>query len=98
MIQSNGKREDTLAEKQKKVILSTKRIMKWGSFNEVGDYAIDVRLLMYEAIVIPIILSNTETWGAITKSDEEKLEKMQKDALLEILHLKRSTSYWGVLM
>ena len=32
------------------------------------------------------------------KSDEEKLEKIQKDALLDLLQLKRTTSYWGVLI
>ena len=36
--------------------------------------------------------------GRNQKSDEEKLEKIQKDALLDLLQLKRTTSYWGVLI
>ena len=56
--------------------------MKWGSYNEVGDHAIEVRLMMYETIVIPIILNNVETWGEIKKSNEEKLEKIQKRLFL----------------
>jgi hypothetical protein len=48
---------------------------------------------LFDAIVIPILTYNTETWSNITKEETEKIEKIQKNILLKIYQMPQSTPY-----
>ena len=54
----------------------------------VGDKALNVRLTIMETMIMPTILINTETWTNKTKQEMEIIEKMQKDILTSLFHLR----------
>ena len=98
IIQENGSRDLTVTDKINKARIYVKKIINWTSFNEVGNLAISIRLLLYKSMIIPMVTSNMETWGAINGKLTKELEKMQHQTLVKLLEQKVTTSYWGILI
>ena len=73
-------------------------IKTMGSKENVGELFVCTRLFLYEACIIPSLLYQIETWSPLLKKDEMKqLESLQKDILCSLLHLPKTTTYWGLL-
>ena len=97
IIQRNGKKDKTVGEKIRKCRNAVHYIMKWANSKVVGDNEINIRIRMFEAIVIPILLNNTETWGILSKKVTDELESIQKEAVTKLMKQKVTTSYDGIL-
>ena len=68
------------------------------SENNLGKMAVEARLNLLEAIIIPSLLVNIEVWPAISVREMKTLESAQGKALKQLLGLPISTPYYGVLM
>jgi len=90
-----GSVSDSITKKESKVnylkVLIKKKAMRAGS-----KYC-EVALKLYDATIKNIILNNTETWSIITKTEMNKIEKMQKEVLYYLFGMKVSTPYEGFL-
>ena len=84
---------DEIRSKTKGMIAEVKRI---GSEGKTGRMSTEVQLLMYERTVLPAMIYNLEVWTNWRKSDWEQLERIQNDALKEILQLPKGTAGWGL--
>ena len=77
------------------MILTTK---VQASPSNLGTLAVQGRLKLLEAVVIPSLLYNTEAFQSIPEKDIQQLEKMQLKMLTEVLEVTRSTPYYPLLM
>ena len=68
-----------------------------GSYENVGDMEVVVKLLLYESTMVPTIFYNMEAWTNMRVADKQRLEVMQGKLLKKILRLPKSTPYWGLL-
>ena len=84
-------------EKRKKVNHMISKIKYYGDPYQVGQLALQVRLVIFNIIAIPTLFTNIETWSRINAKEVEQLEKIQKDVLTDILELPKSTPYRGLL-
>ena len=49
-------------------------VLKYGDANKVGPMAIEIRMKMYETLVVPTIFANIETWGVIKENEMKELK------------------------
>ena len=96
-ITTNGTVEKQLEVIENKMEGMIKEVMRLGKEEELGVYAVQARLLMYERTIVPTMTFNLEVWTKLRESDWKRLEKMQAKALKRILMLPISTPYWGIL-
>ena len=73
------------------------QIKYYGDTYKVGNMALQVRMQIFESTVTQTIYHKVETWSKITNKELERLEKMQKDILTDILEIPKSTPYLGLL-
>ena len=97
-ITSDGKMKRSIEEKSKKVKMMTSKVKKWTHEAEVGDMAIEIRFLLYDTMIMPTILSNTETWSELLIYEAHMMEQIQYESLSYLLEQKKNTSYWGLLI
>ena len=64
--------------------------------NKVGNMAIEVRLKIYETVVIPTLFANIETWSSITDTEMMELERIQYRMLKGMLAQPQCKPYWGL--
>ena len=72
-------------------------MVQYSSMVVQGKDSVETELLIMEAIIMPTILANSETWTKLTKREIEKLEKMEKKVLRKLLGVPKTTPYWGML-
>ena len=71
---------------------------KWvASESNTGKVSTEAMILMYERTILPAVLYNLEVWTKWRKSDWEELERIQATTLKSMLHLPKTTPYWGIL-
>ena len=86
-----------MKKRNMKVDFFIKEIKKYGDVNKVGEIAIEVRLKIYEMVVVPTLYANIETWSHIKEAERNELEKIQGKILKGMFNLPQSTPYWGIL-
>ena len=64
---------------------------------KTGPMYIQVVQKLFNAIAIPILTFNTETWPNVKKEEIEHLEKIQKNILLAIYNMPKTTPYHAFL-
>ena len=69
-----------------------------GSTKNVGNLAVEVRLFLGEAVILPSILYNAEAFPSYTKEEIKDLERIQATILRQFLEVPKSTPYYGLLM
>ena len=72
-------------------------IGKLASEENLGKYSTEARMIMYERTAVPAITYNLEVWTRLRESDWKRLEKIQSEALKNLLQLPKSTPYLGML-
>ena len=72
-------------------------ILKYGNVGKVGDMALEVRLKIYETVVVPTIFANIETWGTIKERDIKELEGIQYKIMKAMFEQVSTTPYWGLI-
>ena len=72
-------------------------MIQYSSIIIQGKDSVETRLLIMEAIIMPTILANSETWTNLTQGEIELLEKMQKKVLRKLLGMTKTAPYWGML-
>ena len=89
----------THIETKKKAIMGEVTQMKiLGSKENVGHLYLCTRLMLFEACIIPSLLHQIEAWWPLLKKAELKqLEGVQGKILRNLLHLPKTTPYWGIL-
>ena len=92
-----GNHEKSIQEKEKKVDFMIGRTKYYGDPYKVGYLALQVRLEIYKSTIIPTIYTHIETWSKTSKSEMERLEKMQRKIITSICELPPSTPYRGLL-
>ena len=78
----------SLKKSKVKVWRTIENVFKWGSVKVVGRMAMEVKELLYKAMIMPMILSNTESWGTLKKKEIETMERIQKNALIRLFEQK----------
>jgi hypothetical protein len=68
-----------------------------GSYENVGDMEVVVKLLLYESTMIHTVFYNMEAWTNMRIGDKQRLEVMQGKLLKKTLRIPKSTPYWGLL-
>ena len=69
----------------------------YGDPYKVGHLALQVSLEIYRSTIVKTIFNNIETWSKTSKSEMERLEKMQRKILTSICEIPNSTPYKGLL-
>ena len=92
-----GNHEKSIKAREGKAMGIIPQIKYYGDTYRVGNMAIQVRIQIFESTVIPTIFHDIEAWSVISKSDIERLDKIQKDVLTSILEMPKSTPYLGIL-
>ena len=97
-ITEEGNKLTCIEKRTEKTNFMMRNVMSWGAERVTGKMAMQVRFLLLETIVIPSLLYNTETWGALSVNEITLLERKQKQMLATILGQRGSTSYWGMII
>lgn len=92
-----GTHELSLKKRKEKMEYMMHEIMKYGDTNKVGQMALEIRLKIYETVVVPTIFANVETWSHIKEAEIKELEGIQYRLLRGSLEQKMNTPYWGLL-
>ena len=92
-ITEEGNKLTCIEKRTEKTNFMMRNVMSWGAERITGKMAMQVRFLLLETIVIPSLLYNIETWGALSMNEITLLEKKQKQMLATILGQRGSTSY-----
>ncbi|XP_066934534.1 uncharacterized protein [Clytia hemisphaerica] len=90
-VNNKGTYKDTIQNKEKKIYGITKAIIK--DADCTGESYGKVVNKLYLTKALPYVTSNMETWSAISKSEMASIEKMQKDMLLRIYGMPKTTPY-----
>lgn len=90
IVSRNGKNQENIEERSKKVKTSTKCITTISKQEIMRKIEVNTTLKLHETITIPILLHNAETWK-LTKTEELKLERIELWSLKRILNLPRTT-------
>jgi hypothetical protein len=64
---------------------------------KLGKAALKTRLMLMEVVIMPTILSSTETWHNITQNEQKMIKNIHKDVLTKTLHLPKTTPYMGII-
>ena len=95
--EAKGTREYNMEKRNKKVQYLLKEIKKYGDEGKVGTLALEVRVKIYETVVIPTLFANIETWSYIKEKEYTELESMQGKILKGIFEMPQCTPYWGMI-
>ena len=87
----------SIQKRKEKVGFMIHEILKYGNVGKVGDMALEVRLKIYETVVVPTIFANIETWGTIKERDIKELEGIQYKIMKAMFEQVSTTPYWGLL-
>ena len=77
------------------MISTTKSV---GSFKNVGYLAVEARLKLGEAVVLPSFLYNAEAFPSYSQEEIKELERVQGNMLRQFLEVPSTTPYYGLLM
>ena len=97
-IDEKGTVERQLDEVERKMYGIVKGIKQIGAEDKLGKLSTEARILMYEKTAIPSMTYNMECWSNLRQRDWDHLERIQAAAIKSILHIPKSTPYWGILM
>ena len=92
-----GTKEENIERRKKKVKFFLKEVRRYGDEGKVGNLALEVRLKIYETVVVPTLFANIETWSNIAEKEYKEMESMQSKILRGIFELPISTPYWGII-
>ena len=76
------------------MISEAKRI---GNEGKTGEMSTEILLFLYEKTIVPAVIYNLEVWTNWRKSDWDNLERVQAEALKNLLRLPKSTPNWGLI-
>ena len=87
-----------IENKKKSIMGEVNEIKTMGSKENVGPLYLCTRLLLFEICIIPSLLHQIEAWSPLLKKTElQQLESIQGKILCNLLHLPKTTPYWGLL-
>ncbi|MEL6606459.1 MAG: reverse transcriptase domain-containing protein, partial [Cyanobacteria bacterium J06614_10] len=92
-----GNHKLSLSKKREKTEFMIQEILKYGDNNKVGKMALEVRLKIYETVVVPTLFANVETWSTITEKEMDELENIQYKVLKRVMEQVTTTPYWGII-
>ena len=87
----------SIEKRKEKTELMVQEILKYGDESKVGTMALEVRLKIFETVVVPTIFANVETWGSIKEEEIKELERIQGKIIRRILEQVATTPYWGLI-
>ena len=93
----SGKNEGKIRKKMEKAKYMAHETKRMGSYGNVGNAAITVRMILLDMVVKPSLLSNAETWCNITMAEETQLTKHHHKILCIVFGQKKSTPYYGII-
>ena len=93
----SGNKELNLKKRNMKVDYFISEIKRYGDVNQVGELALEVRMMIYETVVVLTLFANIETWSQINEKEWKVLEGIQFKVLNGMSELPVSTPYWGIL-
>ena len=92
-----GNNDLSIQKRKEKVDYMLHEILRYGNKEKVGNMALEVRIKIYETVVVPTLFANIETWGKISEKDLKQLEGIQAKVLRGIFRQIATTPYWGLL-
>ena len=97
-VNEGGNMDTQLEEVQKKVPFIIREANIVGGRENVGSMEVNVKILLYEKVIVPTIFYNLEVWTNMRKKDIERMEIIQGNVLKGLLRLPKATPYWGILI
>ena len=92
-----GSNMTNIKKRGEKLQYMIQTMVQYSSMIIQGKDSVETGLLIMEAIIMPTILANSETWTNLTKGEIDELEKMQKKVLRKLLGMPKTAPYWGML-
>ena len=92
-----GNNDLSIQKRKEKVDYMLHEILRYGDKEKVGNMALEVRIKIYETVVVPTLFANIETWGRVSEKDLKELERLQAKVLRGMFRQIATTPYWGLL-
>ena len=97
MVNDKGNMDDQLKYMEGKIGGIVRGGKQMCSSSRIGKSEMDGKKLIYEALAVPAIYYNIETWTNLRVSDVEKLITIQGKLIKGLFGLPKCTPYWGLL-
>ena len=97
MYDEKGDNGRKIKHKKEKVDMMISNINRETQQKKIGKAALPVRIMLIDVVIAPTILSNTETWYEISKSEQEEIQKIHHKTLTKALQLPKTTPYMGII-
>ena len=92
-----GSNISKIEHKGKEIEGMVRDIIRESTSKIIGSSSLQVRLMLMNVIATPTLLSNTETWFNINKTEEKMITIQHHKVLTRCLQLPRSTPYYGII-
>ena len=96
IITADGKNTENLENRKEKLQRATRRVLADSRIDVIQNLGVKTVLKLHEAKTIPAILNNCDTW-ILTKTDRNKLDKMEVWAYKKLLNLPITTPTAAVI-
>ena len=97
MYDKKGTNESKIKFKEQKISYMLADIIRESNPKKIGRSALPVRIMLIEIVITPTILSSTETWHNITKTEQQLITKIHHSILTKALHIPKTTPYKGII-
>ena len=97
IINRNGKNEENLKERHGKLKAKVRAITTCCKNEVMQRIGVTAMLRLHEAEIIPALLNNAETW-TLNKTERNMLDKMEIQALKQMIGLPQTTPTAGVIL